>query len=218
MFGRLCSGEIFEHDLVMQGLAAKHTSSNEHQQHGSQITVGSNPIPSSPVHESQDTQQQRSCRTERRFVSPLLDTQASGLYAGSALEPEHPPKDLEASSADTSVHRSIECSKAEQVMGVQQGLDSRSEAPTKKSCDRPAPGSYYRKRTFSNVSSEEVERSEPEMVGLTKKLFSSNQLEEYSLVRQDAYRQMVQNMTEDTWVPLQLISTSDEYTAEEKEL
>ncbi|KAI6759635.1 hypothetical protein HG530_010315 [Fusarium avenaceum] len=218
MFGRLCSGEIFEHDLIMQRLAAKHASSIEHRQRGSQTTADSNPVPSSPVHESQDTQQQRPCHTERRFVSPLPDTQASGLCGGSALEPEHLPKDLEAPSADTSVNQSIESPETEQGMGVQQGLGSRSEAQTEKSCDSPAPGYSLRKRTFSNVSSEEVERSEPGMVGSTKKLFSSNQLEDYSLVRQDAYRQMVQNMTDDTWVPLRLISTSDEYTAEEKEL
>ncbi|KAF5670233.1 hypothetical protein FHETE_4605 [Fusarium heterosporum] len=139
MFGRLCSGKVFEHDRVMQNLAAKYASSIAHEQHGSQITVGSNRIPSSPAHEPQDTQQQRSNDTE--------------------LGPEHPPQDLDAPFAGTSVCRLAGDLDAEQATQSQQGHELYSKVPAKRACDKPAPRSHGHKRSFSELSNQGVEGS-----------------------------------------------------------
>ena len=85
----------------MQDFAATHTSDDRHQQHGTQTTIGSDSVPSSPVRESQGAGQKRPININNRFVSPLLDTQASIRHGRIVSEAECPEENLEAPSENS---------------------------------------------------------------------------------------------------------------------
>ncbi|EYB30075.1 hypothetical protein FG05_05331 [Fusarium graminearum] len=90
LFGQFCSSKEFEHDRVMQAIAAKNALCSQNQQHASQTTVDSDPAPSSPNHEPQDLQEQKPGNFEHVFVSLLVDTQVSGYQEQTNLDPEQP--------------------------------------------------------------------------------------------------------------------------------
>ncbi|KAJ4270522.1 hypothetical protein NW762_002209 [Fusarium torreyae] len=209
--------KLFEHDRVMQALAAKRALNDENQQHASQTTVDSNPIPSSPVNESQNTQH-RPYNAEHRFVSLLLDTQASNHPEEPTAEPEHQLPESEASPEDSSTYRSVKHTVATRVDDVTQHLGASLQNPSESTLPKRVPDSLNRKRTISKVSGEEIEGGEPKTVVMAGESFSPNTIEQHSLTRKDAYWQMIRNITEDTWTPIRLISTSNEYTTIDQEL
>jgi DNA cross-link repair 1C protein len=217
LFGRFCSSEEFEHDRVMQALAAKHALYSQNQQHDSQTTVDSDSIASSPIHEPHDSQEQRPGSVAPEFVTPLLETQASGYREETHIEPEQ-PDDLNALSESVLAHKVSDAHVA-QLGGIPQDPDTApEELAGNVSDDRPQTSST-RKRGFSNVSQNVPEEGYKDSPNTSGKLHNSRISENYSLARQDAYCQMLRNLEGGTpWTPLQLISTSNEYTSLEKEL
>ncbi|XEV05661.1 hypothetical protein FSHL1_010948 [Fusarium sambucinum] len=217
LFGRFCSGMDFEHDRVMQALAAKHALDSQNQRHTSQTTVNSDLAPSSPIHEPQDSQERRPGNVEPRFVSPLLDTQASGYQEETTFGPDQ-PDDLNALSGSVSVRKTSDTHVA-QLGILPQDLDTASEELAGNVPDNRPHASSTRKRDFSNVSQDvpgDGHRKANNTSGRSRDLRIS---ENYSLACQEAYWQMIRNQQGDTpWTPLQLISTSSEYTSFEKEL
>ncbi|RGP71075.1 hypothetical protein FSPOR_3565 [Fusarium sporotrichioides] len=217
LFGRFCSSEEFEHDRVMQALAAKHALYSQNQQHASQTTVDSYSVASSPIHEPQDSQEQRPGSVAPEFVTPLLETQASGYREETHIEPEQ-PDDLNALS-ESVLARKVSDAHVAQLGGIPQDPDTApEELAGNVSNDRPQTSST-RKRGFSNVSQNVPEDGYKDSPNTSGKLHNSRISENYSLARQDAYFQMLRNLEGGTpWTPLQLISTSNEYTSLEKEL
>ncbi|KAF4451748.1 hypothetical protein F53441_5310 [Fusarium austroafricanum] len=217
LFGQVCSGEVFEHDKVMHDFAAKYGSNDAYEQHGSQTTVDSNPVPSSPVQGSQDIQQHRLHDGEYTFVTILQETQASNHYDDAALEPEHPTEDPEAPSKIFFPHQAILGAVAEQEEDVLQASDTASENSIDGSSSQPAVPGSCRKRSLSHIADEGIDddRERHRIDGERLSLCIS---EKDSSARQEAFLQMIQYMTDDTWTPLLLISTSDTYTNTEQEL
>ncbi|KAM0419538.1 hypothetical protein ACHAPD_003100 [Fusarium lateritium] len=209
LFGRFCSGMDFEHDRVMQALAAKHALDSQNQQHTSQTTVNSDLAPSLPIHEPQDSQERRPGNVEPRFVSPLLGTQASGYQEETTFGPEQ-PGDVNALSESVSVRKTSDTHVAQPGV-FPQDLDTASEEFAGNVSDNRPHASSTRKRDFSNVSQDvprDGYRKANNTLGRSRDLRIS---ENYSLACQEAYWQMIRNQHGDTpWTPLQLISTSSE--------
>ncbi|KAF5025790.1 hypothetical protein F66182_2123 [Fusarium sp. NRRL 66182] len=204
---------------VMQAFAAKHALDDEHQQHSSQTTVDSNPVPSSPVNESQDTRQQKPHDTDYRFVSLVTDTQASDLQEEITAELEHQALEQEASLENYSVRRSSNRTSIAQEEEVSQNLDTSSRRLSEKDLPKLSPDSSTRKRTFSDLSEEESEGDGQEALDSSKYASKSKRSrQKHSLARLEAYRQMIRNLADDTWTDVQLISTSNEYTTKDQEL
>ena len=234
LFGRLCFGEDFEHDKVMQALATAHVLNNPHQQHDSQTTTNSDRVPSSPADEPQSPQQQRPRISSPKFVSQLLDTQVSDCQEEIVVELERPTEESVAQPERSQIHHTSdhtsETSVDPQSEGISQGRHCGIE-PTESLPDNTAPRSSGQKRSFSNISQNETEdETEGETEGETedKEQETAYPLREppglsiaegCSLTRREAYLQMTQNLMENTsWTTLQLISASNEYTLEEREL
>ncbi|PNP75865.1 hypothetical protein FNYG_10725 [Fusarium nygamai] len=217
MFGPLCPGELFEHDLVMQDFAAKHTSDDGHRQHGSQTTIGSDSVPSSPVRESQGASQKRPININNRFVSPLLDTQASIRHGRIASEVGCPEENLEAPS-ENSTQQSLVVPTIEQAEDMQQENYIHPEPLINNSSNSPAPVSCRRKRTISDTSVSENGSNRQQMRQISEEPLPLTLSDEASIGRQDAYWHMVDYMDKGTWGSFQLISTSNEYTVNESEL
>ena len=234
LFGRVCFGEDFEHDKVMQALATAHALNNPHQQHDSQTTTNSDRVPSSPADEPQSPQQQRPRISSPKFVSQLLDTQVSDCQEEIVVELERPTEESVAQPERSQIHHTSdhtsETSVDPQSEGISQGRHCGIE-PTESLPDNTAPRSSGQKRSFSNISQNETEdETEGETEGETedKEQETAYPLREppglsiaegCSLTRREAYLQMTQNLMENTsWTTLQLISTSNEYTLEEREL
>ncbi|KAH6965648.1 hypothetical protein EDB82DRAFT_307277 [Fusarium venenatum] len=209
LFGRFCSGMDFEHDRVMQALAAKHALDSQNQQHTSQTTVNSDLAPSLSIHEPQDSQERRPGNVEPRFVSPLLGTQASGYQEETTFGPEQ-PGDVNALSESVSVRKTSDTHVAQPGV-FPQDLDTASEEFAGNVSDNRPHASSTRKRDFSNVSQDvprDGYRKANNTLGRSRDLRIS---ENYSLACQEAYWQMIRNQHGDTpWTPLQLISTSSE--------
>jgi hypothetical protein len=217
MFGPSCSGELFEHDLLMQDFSAKHTSDDGHQQHGSQTTIGPDSVPSSPVRESQGASQKRPVNIDHRFVSPLLETQASIRHGRVVSEAECPKEHLEAPS-ENSTQQSLVVPTIEQAEDVQQENHIHPESLIDSPSNSPAPVSCRRKRTVSDISVGENGGNRRQMRQITEESLPLGLSDEASIARRDAYWHMVDYMDEGTWGTFQLISTSNEYTANEPEL
>ncbi|KAF5971560.1 hypothetical protein FBULB1_9164 [Fusarium bulbicola] len=217
MFGPSCSGEVFEHDLLMQDFAATHTSDDGHQQHDSQTTIGSDSVPSSPVRESQGTSQKRPNNMNNGFVSPLLDTQASTRHGRIVSEAECPEENLEAPSENSTL-QSLVIPTIEQAEDVQQENHIHPELLIDNSFNSPAPASCLRKRPVSDTSMSENGSNRQQMRQITEESLPLTLSDETSIGRQDAYWHMVDYMDEGTWGSFQLISTSNEYTFNEPEL
>ncbi|KAF5594217.1 hypothetical protein FPANT_4912 [Fusarium pseudoanthophilum] len=188
-----------------------------HQQHGSQTTIGSDSVPSSPVRESQGAGQKRPINISNRFVSPLLDTQASVRHGRIVSEPECPEENLEAPS-ENSTQQSLVVPTIEQVEDVQQENHMHPEPLINNSSNSPAPVSCRRKRTISDTSVSENGSNRQQMHQTPEETLPLKLSDEASIGRQDAYWHMVDYMDKGTWGPLQLISTSNEYTVNESEL
>ncbi|KAM0303482.1 hypothetical protein ACHAPM_003050 [Fusarium culmorum] len=150
LFGQFCSSKEFEHDRVMQAIAAKNALCSQNQQHASQTTVDSDPAPSSPNQEPQDSQEQRSGNFEPVFASLLVDTQVSGYQEETNLNPEK-PDDLNTLPENLSA-RSASDGPIEQSEGIPQDLDTAPEAPAGNVSDARTHPSSTRKRGISNVS------------------------------------------------------------------
>ncbi|RGP79661.1 hypothetical protein FLONG3_2215 [Fusarium longipes] len=192
LFGRFCSGEDFEHDRIIQALADKNAIN---RQHASQTTLNSDPVPSSPVHESQGSKEQRLNHFEPKFVSLLLDTQTSNRQEESNMSNIPIQSSMVLQTSDTPVVSSED---------VIQDLNTASEESIGNASDNRTHVSSVRKRTLSEAS---------------QNVYEHVWKEDYSLARRNAYWQTIRNLESDTsWTPLQLISTSDEYTLQEKEL
>ncbi|KAF5536249.1 hypothetical protein FMEXI_10421 [Fusarium mexicanum] len=217
MFGPSCSGEVFEHDLLMQDFAATHTSDDGHQQHDSQTTIGSDSVPSSPVRESQRASQKCPNNMNNGFVSPLLDTQASIRHGRIVSEAECPEENLEAPS-ENSTQQSLVIPTTEQAEDVQQENHIHPELMIDNSFNSPAPVSCLRKRPVSDTSMSENGSNRQQMRQITEESLPLTLSDETSIGRQDAYWHMVDYMDEGTWGSFQLISTSNEYTVNEPEL
>ncbi|QPC78671.1 hypothetical protein HYE68_009423 [Fusarium pseudograminearum] len=217
LFGQFCSSKEFEHDRVMQAIAAKNALCSQNQQHASQTTVGSDPAPSSPNQEPQDPQEQRPGNFEPMFVSLLVDTQVSGYEEETNLNPEQ-PDDLNALSENLPA-RSASDGPIEQLEVIPQDLDTAPEAPAGDVSDARTHSSCTRKRGFSNVSQNVPEDGYRETANTSDKPCKLGIPEDYPFACQEAYWQMIRNVEGDTpWTPLQLISTSSEYNCVEKEL
>lgn len=208
LFGPLCSCELFEHDLVMQDFAAKHTSDDGRRQHGSQTTIGSDSIPSSPVRESQGVSQKRPININNRFVSPLLDTQASIRHGRIASGVGCPEENLEASSENSTQQSLV-------VPTTEQAEDMHPEPLINNSSNSPAPVSCRRKRTISFTSKSENGSNRQQRRQTPEETLPLTLSDEASIGRQDAYWHMVDYMDKGTWGSFQLISTSNEYTVNE---
>ncbi|KAM0403921.1 hypothetical protein ACHAQC_001539 [Fusarium culmorum] len=217
LFGQFCSSKEFEHDRVMQAIAAKNALCSQNQQHASQTTVDSDPAPSSPNQEPQDSQEQRSGNFEPVFASLLVDTQVSGYQEETNLNPEK-PADLNTLPENLSA-RSASDGPIEQSEGIPQDLDTAPEAPAGNVSDARTHPSSTRKRGISNVSQNVPEDEYRETANTSGKPCRLGIPEDYPLACQEAYWQMIRNIEGDTpWTPLQLISTSSEYNCVEKEL
>ncbi|KAL6352640.1 hypothetical protein LRP88_13109 [Fusarium phalaenopsidis] len=228
LFGRLCSGDKFDHDIVMQSFAERYALSNPHQQHDSQTTANSPPS-SSPIGEAQAIHQRDRTRgtpqsptrlpdtTPVKFVSPLMGTQDT-IYV--ATEPEH-----QSQTSRVSVPLSEDTfqdpwygpeSTPVPVVGQSQDREASSSASAPEDyLAESRIGSPKRKRSFGDISGSDNEESGPSQAGES---FSSVLSDEPSLARQEAYQRMVQNLTADDWDPVPLISTSNEYTTMDQEL
>ena len=230
LFGRLCFGKDFEHDKVMQGLATAHALNSQHQQHGSQTTTNSDRVPSSPVDEPQSPQQQRPNVSSPKFVSQLLDTQVSDCQEEIVVELERPAEESVAQPERSPIRHTSdytsETSADPQSEGISQGRPFGIE-PTESLPDNSAPRSPGQKRSFSNISQNETEGEtegetedeDQETVYPLREPPGLSIAEGCSLVRREAYLHMTRNLMENTsWTTLQLISTSNEYTLEEREL
>ncbi|KAF5594548.1 hypothetical protein FPCIR_4871 [Fusarium pseudocircinatum] len=190
---------------------------DRHQQHGSQTTIGSDSVPSSPVRESQGAGQKRPININNRFVSPLLDTQASIRHGRIVSEAECPEENLEAPS-ENSTQQSLVVPTIEQAEDVQQENHIHPEPLINNSSNSPAPVSCRRKRTISDTSASENGSNRQQMRQTPKKTLPLTLPDEASIGRQDAYWHMVDYMDKGTWRSFQLISTSNEYTVNESEL
>ncbi|RKK17651.1 hypothetical protein BFJ66_g2568 [Fusarium oxysporum f. sp. cepae] len=217
MFGPSCSGELFEHDLLMQDFAAKHTSDDGHQQHGSQTTIGPDSVPSSPVRESQGASQKRPVNIDHRFVSPLLETQASIRHGRVVSEAECPKEHLEA-PPENSTQQSLVVPTIEQAEDVQQENPIHPESLIDSPSNSPAPVSCRRKRPVSDISVGENGGNRRQMRQITEESLPLGLSDEASIARRDAYWHMVDYIDKGTWGTFQLISTSNEYTVNEPEL
>ncbi|KAF4336385.1 hypothetical protein FBEOM_9751 [Fusarium beomiforme] len=216
LFGRLCSGERFEHDLLMRDFAANHTSDDGQQKHGSQTTIGSSSAPSSPVRESQDINHERPPNIHHRLVSPLLDPQVGHRHEQPVSEADSQRENLEVAS-ESSVQQSVIVPTVQQAEDIQQENHSHSATPSKILSNLSAPFSCH-KRTISDISDLGADRDRRHMRPFVGDASPLNLPEGASVTRRDAYWQMVDYMTEDIWGPFQLISTSNEYTIVEQEL
>ncbi|KAF5541279.1 hypothetical protein FNAPI_10279 [Fusarium napiforme] len=188
-----------------------------HQQHGSQTTIGSESVPSSPVRESQGAGQKRPINKNNRFVSPLLDTQASIRHRRIVSEAECPDENLEAPS-ENSTQQSLVVPTIEQAEDVQQDNHIHPEPLINNSSNSPAPVSCRRKRTISDTSVRENGSNRQQMRQTPEETLPRTLSDEASIGRQDAYWHMVDYMDKGTWGSFQLISTSNEYTVNESEL
>ncbi|KAK7408413.1 hypothetical protein QQX98_009398 [Neonectria punicea] len=76
------------------------------------------------------------------------------------------------------------------------------------------------KRSFDTFAAEEPTDATPSQDGPTdvSESFSSAISARHSTARQEAYYQMLDNLTTDRWRPIELMSTNDEYTTMDKEL
>ncbi|KAF5626936.1 hypothetical protein F25303_10920 [Fusarium sp. NRRL 25303] len=187
------------------------------RQHCSQTTIGSDSVPSSPVRESQGASQKRRIDINNRFVSPLLDTQASIRHGRIVSEVECPEENLEAPS-ENSTQQSLVVLTIEQAEDVQQESHIHPESLTNNSSDSQAPVSCRRKRTVSDTSEGGNGSDRRQMRQIIEEPLPLKLLDEASIGRQDAYWHMVDYMDEGTWGSFQLISTSNEYTVNEPEL
>ncbi|RFN49261.1 hypothetical protein FIE12Z_6482 [Fusarium flagelliforme] len=225
LFGWLCSGKDFEHDKVMQAFATTHALNSQHQHHDSQTTTNSDRVPSSPVYEPQSPQRQRPSILSPKFVSQLLDTQVSDYQEEIVVALERPAEELVAQPEKSPIRHTSETSADFQSEGISQGLN-RGIKPTERLPDNPTPRSSGQKRSFSNISQNETEDEtegetedeEQETAYPLREPPGMSMAEGCSLARREAYLQMAQNLMGNTWTSLQLISTSNEYTSEEKEL
>ncbi|KAJ4138063.1 hypothetical protein NW768_001879 [Fusarium equiseti] len=218
LFGQLCSSKDFEHDKVMQALATAHALNSPHRQHDSQTTTNSDLVPSSPVYESQSPQQQRPNISSPKFVSQLLDTQVSDCQEEIVVTLERPTEEPVAPPEKSLIRHTSETSADLQPEGILQG-PNRGIEPTESLPDNSTPRPSGQKRSFSNISQNESEDEEQETAYPLREPPGMSIVEGCSLARRDAYLQMTRNLMENTsWTSLQLISTSNEYTFEEKEL
>ncbi|UZP41142.1 hypothetical protein NXS19_008958 [Fusarium pseudograminearum] len=196
LFGQFCSSKEFEHDRVMQAIAAKNALCSQDQQHASQTTVDSDPAPSSLNQEPQDPQEQRPGNFEPMFVSLLVDTQVSGYQEETNLNPEQ-PDDLNALSENLPA-RSASDGPVEQSEVIPQDLDTAPEAPAGDVSDARTHSSSTRKRGFSNVSQNVPEDGYRETANTSDKPCKLGIPEDYPLACQEAYWQMIRNVEGDT--------------------
>ncbi|CAG7564180.1 unnamed protein product [Fusarium equiseti] len=225
LFGWLCSDKDFEHDKVMQAFATAHALNSHHQQHDSQITTNSDRVPSSPVYKPQSPQRQRPSILSPKFVSQLLDTQVSDYQEDIVVALERPAEELAAQPEKSPIRYTGETSADLQSEGISQGLN-RGIEPTESLPDNSIPRSSGQKRSFSNISQNETEDEtegetedeEQETAYPLREPPGMSIAEGCSLARREAYLQMTRNLMGNSWTSLQLISTSNEYTSEEKEL
>ncbi|RSL74501.1 hypothetical protein CEP51_011537 [Fusarium floridanum] len=225
LFGHLCSGNEFDHDIIMHSFAERYALNNPHQQHDSQTTADS-PPPSSSIGEVQAIHHDRTRGTSQspnrrpdtatvKLVSPLMGTQDT-IYV--ATEPEHhsqASRVSEPSPEDTfhDPYYGPESTPAPEAESQSQAREASSSAP-EDYLTEPKTGSPNRMRSFCDISGSD-EESGPSQAGEST---GSTMSEEPSLARQEAYRLMVQNLTTDSWEPVPLISTSNEYTTMDQEL
>lgn len=226
LFGWLCSGKDFEHDKIMQAFAITNALNSQHHQHDSQTTTNSDRVPSSPVYEPPSPQRQRPSISSPKFVSQLLDTQVSDYQEEIVVALERPAEESNAQPEKSPIRRTSETSTDLQSDGISQGLN-RGIEPIESSPDNSTLRSSGQKRSFSNISQNETEDEtegetddeEQETPYPLREPPGMSIAEGCSLARRDAYLQMTRNLMENTsWTSLQLISTSNEYTSEEKEL
>ncbi|RSL98893.1 hypothetical protein CDV31_012414 [Fusarium ambrosium] len=225
LFGHLCSGDEFDHDIIMHSFAERYALNNTHQQHDSQTTADSPPS-SSSIGEVQAIHHDRTRGTSQsptrrpdtdtvKLVSPLMGTQDT-IYV--ATEPEHQSQTSRVSepSPEDTFHDPYygpESTPAPEAESQSQAREASSSAP-EDYLTEPRTGSPNRKRSFCDISGSD-EESGPSQAGEST---GSTMSEEPSLARQEAYRLMVQNLTTDSWEPVPLISTSNEYTTMDQEL
>ncbi|RSL50097.1 hypothetical protein CEP53_008916 [Fusarium sp. AF-6] len=225
LFGHLCSGDEFDHDIIMHAFAERYALNNPHQQHDSQTTADS-PPPSSSIGEVQAVHHDRTQGTSQsptrrpdtatvKLVSPLMGTQDT-IYV--ATEPEHQSQTSRVSepSPEDTFHDPYygpESTPAPEPESQSQSREASSSAP-EDYLTEPRTGSPNRKRSFCDISGSD-EESGPSQTGEST---GSTMSEEPSLARQEAYRLMVQNLATDSWESVPLISTSNEYTTMDQEL
>ncbi|RSL55468.1 hypothetical protein CEP54_009373 [Fusarium duplospermum] len=219
LFGHLCSGDEFDHDIIMQSFAERYAFNNPHQQHDSQTTADS--PPSSPTGESQPIHQQDGTRgtpqspARRQNTTPVKGTQDT-IYV--ATEPEHQSQASRVSepSSEDTFHDPFDgpySTPAPEPGNQLQVREASSSAP-ENYLTEPRIGSPKRKRSFCDISGSD-EESGPSQTGESTSSVMSG---EPSLARQEAYRRMMQNLTTDIWDSVPLISTNDEYTTMDQEL
>ncbi|RKL11313.1 hypothetical protein BFJ68_g8411 [Fusarium oxysporum] len=204
-------------EWLKNDFAAKHTSDDGHQQHGSQTTIGPDSVPSSPVRESQGASQKRPVNIDHRFVSPLLETQASIRHGRVVSEAECPKEHLEA-PPENSTQQSLVVPTIEQAEDVQQENPIHPESLIDSPSNSPAPVSCRRKRPVSDISVGENGGNRRQMRQITEESLPLGLSDEASIARRDAYWHMVDYIDKGTWGTFQLISTSNEYTVNEPEL
>ncbi|KAF4976593.1 hypothetical protein FZEAL_6771 [Fusarium zealandicum] len=207
LFGQFCSGEALTHDIAMKAFAERNALDDPAHQHDSQTTVNSPPPPSSPIDAPQDIhppsdplsasrggKSHSLYSVPERFLSLLPETQASIHEEGpsqtnNGVQTEQESRSHESSPSSSQVH-----------LG-----DPRLSSPRRKR-------SFH---DFTGGDQGDVRQDAPSHAGDS---FNSTTSLQESATRQDAYLQMLQNITTDSWAPVQLISTSSEYTTAEQEL
>ncbi|KAJ3525035.1 hypothetical protein NM208_g11815 [Fusarium decemcellulare] len=219
LFGQFCSGGNFEHDILMESFAARQALNDPGYEHDSQTTVSSRAHPSSPMNEPSQTHQysgpfSNDSHGADNPPSLLLGTELNP-HDAVIIVPQHEAEDIRTRPESSPESQSTQSE-------VATGADHQAQASEAASGPSPEgdpaePISPSRKRNFRDFSDDGASRAEYDMPNRAEEPFSST-TSEPSLTRQDAYRQMLQNMETDTWTPIRLISTSSDYTATEKEL
>lgn len=148
-----------------------------------------------------------------------MDTQGSDYIEERDSSLAQPADELSAQTGSSSIHRLSENPSDGQSESIVQGHNTNPEDPTENQPNNPGPESSTRKRGFSSISQNAPRGKER---GIADPAIRSRNLsisENHSPHFWDAFRQMTRNIMEDTpWTTLQLISTSNEFTSEEKEL
>ncbi|KAM5370941.1 hypothetical protein ACJZ2D_008254 [Fusarium nematophilum] len=205
LFGRFCSGNVFQHDIFMRSFAERHALNDPRRQHDSQTTVNSFQLPSSPPNE---------------VYSPedLVPRDFSSIPTGRIPITLVSPPPATQDEVDTAPEQSAQAPQASSPSALNGHLTEPEIAKgAQHHTEAPEPHSTNRKRSFSDLEGEADETGSQAPIEASES-FSSITSEQHSLTRRDAYRQMLQNMTSDTWVPIYLISTSNEFTVLEEEL
>ncbi|CAM1505777.1 Fc.00g114140.m01.CDS01 [Cosmosporella sp. VM-42] len=207
LFGHLCSSDVFKHDKKMEAVAKLRVETGITGQPDTQASVGSAPrldpspsippLPFSPL-KAKDTRQSFQERP------PNLPS------VGESTIPERLVSQL-ANTQPTTQEAAAEeeLIEAESLIEIPSSEDDGSR-------DIPPPS--VQKRRFDEYSREGSEGVEPCGSQQTEKSFTSTLSARHSLARREAYFQMLDNATADTWAPISLISTSSEHTTVEQEL